>query len=119
MDYFFVGSHNNNAGLSDAFAGIGWKPNPINFQFTMHRFSTTAYLLDPADAAKTLKKNLGIELDFVMGYKHNELVEIKFGYSQMFSTETMEVLKGGSGNGIQNWAWLMFVFTPKLIIDQE
>ncbi len=119
MDYFFVGNHNNNAGLTDAFAGIGWKPDLLNFQFTMHRFSTAAYLLDPANAAKTLKKNLGIELDFAMGYRHNEIVEIKFGYSQMFATETMEVLKGVNRKGIQNWAWLMFLFTPKLIIDQK
>ncbi len=119
MDYFFVGNHINNVGLTDIFAGIGWKPDPFNFQFSIHRFSTNAYLLDPADAAKTMKKNLGIELDFNLGYRHNETLEIKFGYSQMLPTETMVVLKGGSKNEFHNWAWLMFVFTPKLIVDKE
>jgi len=36
--------------------------------------------------------------------RHSETLDIKFGYSQMLATETMEVFRGGKGSGIQNWA---------------
>jgi len=119
MDYFYVGSHNNNVGLVDLIAGLAWNLDRLTFLLTMHKFATSAKLMDPADAAKTMKKNLGFELDFSLGYRHNEALSIKFGYSQMFASETMAVLKDGSGNGIQNWAWLMFVFSPGIITDQQ
>ncbi len=35
------------------------------------------------------------------------------GYSQMFAGEGMTEIKSGSIDEIQNWAYLMFVFTPK------
>jgi hypothetical protein len=30
----------------------------------------------------------------------------------MFATETMEILKGGSRDEINNWAWAMVTFKP-------
>ena len=34
------------------------------------------------------------------------------GYSQMFATETMQVLKGGNYENMNNWAWIQLTFKP-------
>ena len=37
------------------------------------------------------------------------------GYSQLFATDAMVALKGGSAEETQNWAWVMFTFKPEFL----
>jgi hypothetical protein len=55
---------------------------------------------------------LGTEIDLNLGYKLHKNISFNIGYSQMFATETMEILKGGSKNETNNWAWAMITFKP-------
>lgn len=55
---------------------------------------------------------LGTELDFTFGYNLSKAVKMQAGYSQMFATESMEVLKDGNYKNTNNWAWIMFTFKP-------
>ena len=61
---------------------------------------------------------LGTEIDFVMGYTFTKALHIRAGYSQMFATQTMQVVKypddpnGDYYKGTNNWAWVMLTFKP-------
>jgi hypothetical protein len=115
MDYFYVGNHVNSVGLADIYTGLSFNPGKFNWNLMVHRFSSQAEILDPADPGSILPKSLGTELDFYMGYKYSDLLTINAGYSQMFATASMEALKGGDRSVTQNWTWVMISITPKLV----
>ena len=57
---------------------------------------------------------LGTEVDVTVGYSLHKNIGISAGYSQMFGTETLEVLKGGNKDLDNNWAYVMVNFNPKI-----
>ena len=42
-------------------------------------------------------------------------MDIKLGYSAMFATKSMEILKGGDHTKYQNWAWVLITFRPEFL----
>ena len=115
MDYFYVGNHVNNVGLRDLYLRIDHKPGKMTFTGFVHKFNSFAELLDPENPGETMKKNLGFEVDLSAAYDFSNNVNIALGYSQMFGTNTMEVLKGGDMNQTNNWIWLMLSFKPEFL----
>ncbi len=106
MDYFYAGNHTATVGLRDLFVKTRYPIKGINLGLDIHQFWAQADLKDsPA-------KMLGTELDFYAGYKINEVTELNIGYSHMLPTETLQILKGGSADATQNWAWVMVTFRP-------
>jgi len=67
-----------------------------------HIFSSAANVVNGFN--EKMSNNLGTEIDLVFGYKIENNIKLQVGYSQMFATETMEVLKGGNKNNSNNWA---------------
>jgi hypothetical protein len=61
-----------------------------------------------------MSKGLGTEIDLFFSFKLTKGVSFKGGYSQMFASETMEAVKGGSGSETNNWAYAMILFKPTL-----
>lgn len=112
MDYFFVGNHINSVGLLDINLPLKYQQDKITLQLVPHFFSSAANVVDSQGNKKD--NYLGTEIDFSLGYKIAANIDFQLGYSHMFATETMEVLKGGNRNNTTNWAWAMFVFKPKL-----
>lgn len=112
MDYFYVGNHNNSVGLIDINANFKYEKDKFFVIVAPHIFSSAANVVDGFN--EKMSNNLGTEIDLVFGYKIENNIKLQVGYSQMFATETMEVLKGGNKNNSNNWAWAMFVFKPKL-----
>nr|WP_321228414.1 alginate export family protein [uncultured Psychroserpens sp.] len=112
MDYFFVGNHLNSVGLLDLNATLGYQKDKFSATLVPHVFSSAATVLN--SSSKKMDNGLGTELDLVVGYQWTKDVNFKAGYSQLFATETMEVLKGGNSNTTQNWAWLMITVKPSL-----
>lgn len=109
MDYFYVGNHINNVGLKDIYVNSNFTLNSkSSLLLAFHNFSAQA------DLAGTTKKQLGNELDIVYSYKLQKDIVLKMGYSQMFSSEGMEILKGNSDNNANNWGWVMLVIKPSL-----
>jgi len=106
MDYFYVGNHGNNVGLQDLYLNAGYGLGSLNLNAGIHLFQSAA--LQAADAGKYL----GTEVDLVCSWKLDEAVGLSAGYSQMFAGESMELLKGGSANAYQGWAWLMITVKP-------
>jgi hypothetical protein len=115
MDYFFVGNHSNSVGLIDIHAGSGFRMDKYSGNLLIHQFMAHALLNDPANPTTTAGRNLGTEVDLSFGYAFAEYVNISLGYSHMFVSESMEILKGGDKNALQNWAWVMITVTPEFL----
>ena len=110
IDYFYVGNHANNVGLNDIYAKAIFKIGEKSTLLTkVHHFSANANLTNNADAY------LGTELDVVYTRKLMKTVSIKIGYSHMFASDSMSLIKGGRSNdNTNNWAWVMFTVKPTL-----
>lgn len=107
MDYFYVGNHVNNVGLQDIYAGLTYSKEKLTFKSALHIFSANA------EIAKNEDKYLGTEIDMALIYKYSKSVNFSLGYSQMFASKSMELIKLGDKSEIQNWGWLMLTFTPQ------
>ncbi len=111
MDYFFVGNHANNIGLVDVYVKANFKLNPkSNLNMAFHNFSS---------AADFSEKQLGNELDMVYTYKVQKFVTVKAGYSHLFPSEGMEILKGNTDGNTNNWGWVMLVVKPRLFTTEK
>ncbi|MFD2565949.1 alginate export family protein [Pseudotenacibaculum haliotis] len=109
MDYFFVGNHFNNVGLQDIYVNSNFKLNAkSNLVIAYHNFSAQADLMN------SNKKQLGSELDMVYSYKIQKDLFLKVGYSQLFPSEGMEILKGNTDGNTNNWGWVMLVVKPTI-----
>lgn len=113
MDYFYVGNHVGNVGLQDIYGGLNYSKGKYSFGSAIHIFSTAAdlYSVDGKEDAY-----LGTELDLSFGYKYSKSVTFKMGYSQMFASDSMEVLKGvNDAEKAACWGWIMLVFKPNFL----
>ena len=113
MDYFYVGNHGGNVGLIDIYVPIKFNVDKWLFALIPHYFMSAATVSGyEGEAYKDYSSGLGTELDLMVKYTVSKSVNIMAGYSQMFATETMQVLKGGNYENINNWAWIMLTFKP-------
>tara|TARA_R110002073_G_scaffold8207_7_gene45895 strand:- start:1774 stop:3009 length:1236 start_codon:yes stop_codon:yes gene_type:complete len=114
MDYFYVGNHLNNVGLKDIYVNSNFKLNGKSaLLLAYHNFSAQADLLG------TNKKRLGSELDIVYSHKLQKDIAFKMGYSHLFPSEGMEILKVNSDNNTNNWGWVMITIKPTLFITKN
>ena len=109
MDYFYVGNHLSSVGLADAYAKLVTSKNKTAFNADLHFFASTAKI------SETAGNYLGTEIDLSLTQTINPAAKITFGYSQMFGSESLEILKGGSKGTTNNWAYIMIAVTPKFI----
>lgn len=117
MDYFYVGNHINSVGLTDISAFIEFKQKALSASIRPHVFMAPAVIISPE--GKTMDPYLGTEIDFTMGYKLNEYVGLNLGYSQMFATQSMEAVKSGNADNLNNWAWMMVTINPTLFSSSK
>ncbi len=109
MDYFYVGNHGGNVGLTDIYIPLKYQYEKWLFMIIPHYFMSAATV---SDATKDYSNGLGTEIDITVKYSLSKAVQFQGGYSQMFATETMQVIKGGNYENTNNWAWLMITFKP-------
>jgi len=112
MDYFYAGSSHKAVGLVDFYVPLVYKMNKLTTEFQLHYFSAAADVKHVEDPTKAMSAGLGTEADLMFTYAVSPEISISGGYSQMFGTETLQVLKGGNYQNTQNWAWIMFSFNP-------
>jgi len=110
MDYFYVGNHANAVGLNDVNAKAVFKTGERSTLLTaLHYFASNASLAGDAD------KYLGTELDVVYTQPLIKNVKLQLGYSHMFASESMSLIKGGTtSSNTNNWGWAMLVINPNL-----
>jgi hypothetical protein len=114
MDYFYVGNHINNVGLQDIYLNSKFKLNAkSNLVVAYHNFSSSANLTG------TSKKQLGSELDLVYSYKMKKDIMLKMGYSQLFPSDGMEILKANTDQNTNNWGWVMLIVKPTLFSSSK
>ncbi len=111
MDYFYVGNWNNSVGLTDVNFTLAYKKDKFSAKLVPHLFSAAANVYD---GNIKMDQNLGTEIDFVLGYKVATDIKFNAGYSKMYATSTLQLLKGGSKDADNSWAWIMLTFKPKL-----
>ncbi len=117
MDYFLkIPLHTANGGLSDLFAGASYKATSnVALLANFHHFSLADNVAEPGDPGKAIGKTLGSEIDAVLNYNFHPDINIKAGYSVMFPTASMEMLKGGDKDVFQYWGWLMLTFKSQFL----
>ncbi len=117
MDYFTsLPSHTKNGGLIDLYATLLYEPTQqIKLRLDAHSFSLAADIANPTSAGQTLDKALGTEIDLTATYIVNNIITVLAGYSQMFATESMEAIKGGSRDETANWIWMSVSIKPTFL----
>lgn len=110
MDYFYVGNHANNVGLNDVYAkAVITTGEKSSLLLKGHYFAANADLTGGAD------KYLGTEVDVVYTQKLIKNVKLNVGYSHMFASESMSLIKGGRPNdNTNNWGWVQLIINPNL-----
>ncbi|MCM5663525.1 alginate export family protein [Galbibacter mesophilus] len=110
MDYFYVGNHANNVGLNDLYGKVVLKTGEkSNLLGAIHYFGANGDLANNADPY------LGTEIDVQFTQKLMKFATLKVGYSHMFASDSMSLIKEGRPNdNTNNWAWAMLVVNPKL-----
>lgn len=119
MDYFYVSSSHNDAGLWDSYFQVTIKPTTKYFgQLAFHHFESAGKIAD--NMGITTPRSLGNEIDLTLGYTLTEDVKLAGGYSQMFADKSMRYVKSISPlveiKSVQNWAWISIKFNPNIIL---
>jgi len=117
MDYFTeIEQHTKGGGLMDVFLGAKKKfSERMNLELNCHNFSFTNNVIDPlSDPLNPMAadKHLGVEIDLAGNYKYTETIDFRFGYSAMFASKSMEIIKNGSSDRYLNWGWVMITLKP-------
>lgn len=118
MDYFFVGNHFNSVGLNDYYLKSNVKITPkTSLVGNLHAFTSNAKLGYDLVNQKDYSKYLGTEADLILNYKPVKIFTIQLGHSQMFASESMEMLKDVKNpKDTQSWTWLGLTFNPSFKI---
>ncbi|HYV90394.1 MAG TPA: alginate export family protein [Chitinophagales bacterium] len=121
IDYFSnIPADTKNGGLMDAYAKLKYIFNDkAAIYLDYHYFSLTGKVADPEIADKTINSYLGSEVDLWFIYKITDGLELRPGISQMFATESMNVLKGGGKALSGTWGYVQLTFTPTLFRSEQ
>jgi hypothetical protein len=118
MDYFYVGNHANSVGLNDLSLKLDFPIKKVNLSVAPHVFSAPNKIISGGVEQDSY---LGTEIDLTAVYKVYKDITLTAGYSQMFASDSMVALKGGTGlNDItNNWAYLMVNFNPQIFSTKK
>ncbi|RMI06771.1 MAG: hypothetical protein D6681_08240 [Calditrichaeota bacterium] len=116
LDYFLnIPVHTRNGGLVDILGRVSLLPSEqVTASVDYHHFRLAGRVPDPFNPEKAIDKSLGSELDAVIEYRFLPEVNLKAGYSMMFPTASMEILKGGNRDTFQYWGWMMITIKSQL-----
>lgn len=109
MDYFYVGNHIGSVGLNDIYLKYAYAKNKLGINSDLHYFAAAA------DISENAKPYLGTEIDLSASWAIQPAAKLSVGWSMMFASESMEILKGGDHTVGQNWAYIMLSVTPSFI----
>ena len=118
MDYFYVGNHANSVGLNDISLKLDFPINKVNVSAAPHFFSAPNKIISGGVEQESY---LGTEIDLTASYKLYKDITLTAGYSQMFATDSMVALKGGTGlnDTTNNWAYLMVNINPQIFSTKK
>ncbi|RVT76466.1 hypothetical protein EOD40_08135 [Flavobacterium sufflavum] len=113
MDYFYVGNHAGSVGLQDVSLKLDFPIKKVNLSVAPHLFYAPNKIVV---ASVEQDSYLGTEVDLTAVYKASKDITLIAGYSQMFGSDSMVALKGGTGlnDNTNNWAYLMVNINPQI-----
>lgn len=115
MDYFYVGNGHSNVGLQDIYLKTNFKLRKGSLAGHLHYFLGASTIYE-ADGVTEASGGLGTEIDLVYVRKLGSVGTLKLGYSQMFDTSSMDLIKNTpDSKSLNNWAWVQLIFKPKFI----
>ena len=114
MDYYYP---NFTRGLWDNQLGLSFKASPkVTLALNYHYFQTTT---DVAIKQDEKSRSLGSEIDFQITWNIMKDVTLLGGFSSMFGTDAMKVVKNvPDAKGTQNWTWVSLNINPKVFISK-
>lgn len=114
MDYFYVGNHGNNIGLLDIYfkAKLAMSQKS-DLAMALHNFAS------PSEIAPNSSSQLGTEVDLVYSHSIDKNIALSGGYSHLFPSEGMEVLKNNFDGNTNNWGWVMVTIKPTLFTNAD
>lgn len=114
MDYFYVGNHTNSVGLNDQYFHVNYNSGNFSASATTHFFNSAGNIYS-ISSQSPIDKYLGTETDLQLKYTFSKNTLLSAGYSRMFGTESLEVLKGGDAEETADWFWMMITIKPKFL----
>jgi len=115
MDYFYVGNGNSNSGLQDIYLKTKFKLGKGAIMGHLHHFLTASTIYE-ADGVTEASASLGTELDLVYVTPLGKAGTFKLGYSQMFGSDTMDIIKNTpDSKSMNNWVWAQLIIKPKFL----
>ncbi len=114
MDYFTnYPAHTSGAGLINPYLKNRFRLNPrTTLDADLHLFFIQN---DYVHQGETISRYLGTELDFTLSYRFNSFTNIIGGFSTMFGTESMEIIKSGSKDEFAYFTYIMLRIRPRFI----
>ncbi|HSV88042.1 MAG TPA: alginate export family protein [Bacteroidales bacterium] len=114
MDYFTqMPLDARGAGLVSPHIRTEYRFNPkTRLDLDLHVFFLQNNFLHQGVA---INKYLGAEIDAKFYYSFNDITQVAFGYSAMFGSDSMEIIKGGRNEEFAHWAFVMLRFRPKFL----
>ena len=118
MDYFYVGNHAGSVGLQDVSLKLDFPIKKVNLSVAPHLFYAPNKIVV---ASVEQDSYLGTEVDLTAVYKASKDITLIAGYSQMFGSDSMVALKGGTGlnDNTNNWAYLMVNINPQIFSTKK
>ena len=113
MDYFInIPADTKQRGLVDPYLRLGIQSKKTTTTLDVHHFLTAhKYNMDAATS-------LGTEADLVTECKLSQVINLQAGYSMMFASKNMELIKGGNKSNYQGWAFIMLKVSPTFFIHE-
>lgn len=118
MDYFIsIPADTKQHGLIDPYLRIGLTPSKkLKTTLDIHHF----FLANANNSGiNKIQRSLGDELDLLLDYQPSAVINFQLGYSMMFATKNMELIKGGSKNNFNGWAFAMLKVSPTFFLTQK
>ena len=115
MDFFYLQTYygGNTPGLQDFHLGL--QMNPVKTLSLGAEYHLLATSVDIKDTSRLL----GHEVELDAGWQLMKDVKLQAGYSFMYGTETMKILKRSGAKNRLRWGWLMLVVTPEFFKIQK
>ncbi len=117
LDFFTsFPSHTKNAGLINPFMKMVYTMSEkANIKADFHYFALQNKAVY-GTSNTVMDKYLGTEVDLIFQYFLTKTADIQVGYSTMFATESLQLVKGsGSYKEPINWAWAMLTVRPTFL----
>ncbi|MEO5783395.1 MAG: alginate export family protein [Ginsengibacter sp.] len=114
MDYFLnIPADTKQHGLVDYYLRAGVQNKKVTYTLDAHRFALAHQYTHTYQTAA-----LGTEVDLLTEYKLSPVINLQAGYSMIFATKNMKILKGGNKNNYQGWAFIMLKISPAFFIHE-